>query len=112
METPALPIERFDGPPADSAQNIIVFQDVVLAFEDKPVLDGISFSLAHGETKALFGVAGSGKSSILKLALGLIKPDAGRIEVLGHNVTEMREEELFELRNRIGMIFQESALFD
>jgi phospholipid/cholesterol/gamma-HCH transport system ATP-binding protein len=109
---PTLPIEMSSGQSTASSGPVIIFDNVVLAFEDKPVLDGISFSLAHGETKALFGVAGSGKSSILKLALGLIKPDAGRIEVLGHNVTEMREEELFELRNRIGMIFQESALFD
>src|SRR3954466_4362345 len=112
METPALPIERFDGPPADSAQNIIVFQDVVLAFEDKPVLDGISFRLERGETKAIFGVAGSGKSTLLKLALGLLKPDAGRIWVLGEDITQMSEDQLFDLRRRVGIVFQESALFD
>jgi len=76
------------------------------------VLDGISFQLPRGETKAIFGVAGSGKSTILKLALGLIKPDSGRIWVLGSEVTAMSEEELFSLRRRIGMVFQESALFD
>jgi phospholipid/cholesterol/gamma-HCH transport system ATP-binding protein len=76
------------------------------------VLDGISFCLAKGETKAIFGVAGSGKSTILKLALGLVKPDAGHIYVLGDDVTQMREEELFGLRQKIGMVFQESALFD
>jgi phospholipid/cholesterol/gamma-HCH transport system ATP-binding protein len=112
MATPTLPIERFAGPQSDSAQNVIVFEDVVLAFEDKPVLDGISFSLAHGETKAIFGVAGSGKSTLLKLAMGLVRPDDGRIYVLGNDITRMREEELFELRRRIGMVFQESALFD
>jgi phospholipid/cholesterol/gamma-HCH transport system ATP-binding protein len=112
MATPTLPIERFAGPQSDSAQNVIVFEDVVLAFEDKPVLDGISFSLAHGETKAVFGVAGSGKSTLLKLAMGLVRPDEGRIYVLGNDITRMREEELFELRRRIGMVFQESALFD
>jgi len=90
----------------------VVFEGVVLEFEDKPVLDGVSFSLARGETKALFGVAGAGKSSILKLVLGLIRPEAGRIHVLGHDITDMREEELFALRDRIGMVFQESALFD
>ena len=83
-----------------------------IAFDEKPVLDGISFRLAKGETKAIFGVAGSGKSTILKLALGLMKPDAGHIYVLGDDVTQMSEEELFELRRRIGMVFQESALFD
>jgi phospholipid/cholesterol/gamma-HCH transport system ATP-binding protein len=105
MESPA-------QPSPESSAAVVVFENVVLAFEDKPVLDGVSFSLARGETKALFGVAGSGKSSILKLTLGLMKPDSGRIEVLGHDVTQMREEDLFELRDRIGMIFQESALFD
>ena len=95
--------------PSDEA---IRFEDVSLAFDEKRVLDGISFRLAHGETKALFGVAGSGKSTILKLALGLIKPDSGRIYALGEEVTQMSEEDLFRLRSRIGMVFQESALFD
>ncbi len=96
----------------DVAGNIVVFKDVYVAFEDKPVLDGVSFCLARGETKAIFGVAGAGKSTILKLALGLLKPDSGRIHVLGDDVTQMREEELFDLRRKIGMVFQESALFD
>ena len=90
----------------------IVFEDVALSFPDNDVLRGISFQLATGETKALFGVAGSGKSLILKLALGLLKPDSGRITVLGQDVTETREEDLFDLRGRIGMVFQEGALFD
>jgi phospholipid/cholesterol/gamma-HCH transport system ATP-binding protein len=90
----------------------VVFEDVELAFENKQILNGISFSLARGETKAIFGVAGSGKSTILKLALGLLKPDAGRITVLGEDVTSMREDELFDLRRRVGIVFQESALFD
>jgi phospholipid/cholesterol/gamma-HCH transport system ATP-binding protein len=90
----------------------IEFQDVAIQFEDKPVLDGVSFRLSRGETKILLGVAGSGKSTILKLALGLIKPDRGRIVVLGYDVTSMNEQELFDLRRKIGMVFQESALFD
>jgi phospholipid/cholesterol/gamma-HCH transport system ATP-binding protein len=90
----------------------VVFEDVALAFEGTVVLDGISFTLPKGETKAIFGVAGSGKSTILKLALGLLKPDSGRIYVLGQEITQMREEDLFELRRKIGMVFQESALFD
>ena len=109
---PTLPIESPATPTADQAREVVRFEDVVLAFEDKAVLDGISFSLARGETKALFGVAGVGKSSILKLAMGLIKPDSGRILVLGNDITRMSENELFELRRRIGMVFQESALFD
>ena len=109
---PTVPIEMLAGQRAESSSPVVVFENVQLAFEDKPVLDGVSFSVSHGETKALFGIAGSGKSSILKLALGLIRPDAGRIQVLGHDITEMSEDDLLALRDRIGMIFQESALFD
>lgn len=90
----------------------IVFDDVHLSFEENTVLRGVSFQLPFGETKALFGVAGSGKSTILKLALGLLPPDSGRITVLGNEVTQMREQDLFPLRGRLGMVFQESALFD
>lgn len=96
----------------DTVHKAIIFEDVYLSFEDLTVLDGVSFELKRGETKALFGVAGSGKSTILKLCLGLIKPDAGRIYVLGHDITKMREEDLFDLRSKIGIVFQESALFD
>ncbi|HEX8817776.1 MAG TPA: ATP-binding cassette domain-containing protein [Terriglobales bacterium] len=96
-------------PHADAA---IVFEDVSIAFDEKIVLDKISFQLPHGETKAIFGVAGSGKSTLLKLALGLIKPDSGRIWVLGSEVTATPEEQLYHLRRNIGMVFQESALFD
>ena len=90
----------------------IQFEDVAIAFGDNVVLDGVSFRLAHGETKMLLGVAGAGKSTILKLVLGLMKPDRGRIYVLGQDVTQMREQDLFELRRQLGMVFQESALFD
>ena len=112
MPAPTQPLEIPSPAAKEPAPDAIKFEDVALAFEDKPVLDGISFRLSHGETKALFGVAGSGKSTILKMALGLVKPDAGRIYVLGEEVTEMSEQALFDLRRRIGMVFQESALFD
>jgi phospholipid/cholesterol/gamma-HCH transport system ATP-binding protein len=108
LPSPSLVPEPGKPPSGDA----IVFENVELAFEDKPVLDGISFHLPHGETKAIFGVAGSGKSTILKLALGLLKPDSGHIYVLGEDVTSMKEEDLFQLRSRIGIVFQESALFD
>jgi phospholipid/cholesterol/gamma-HCH transport system ATP-binding protein len=90
----------------------VEFEDVSIAFEERQILDGISFQLMHGETKAIFGIAGSGKSTMLKLALGLMKPDSGRIFVLGEEVTAMTEDQLFELRRRVGIVFQESALFD
>ena len=112
MNAPTLPLDAVSTRAQDSAVHAIEFQDVQLAFEENQVLRGISFVLPFGETKALFGVAGSGKSTILKLALGLLKPDSGRILVLGRDVTKMREEELFALRAKIGIVFQEGALFD
>ncbi len=112
MSAPTLPLVSAALPPKDESASVIVFEDVAMSFGENHVLRGISFRLAPGETKALFGVAGSGKSLILKLAMGLIKPDSGRIIALGQDVTQMREEDLFELRSKIGMIFQESALFD
>ncbi|PYY04825.1 MAG: organic solvent resistance ABC transporter ATP-binding protein [Acidobacteria bacterium] len=95
-----------------SGEVVLEFKDVELGFDQHLVLRGISFRLHRGETKVLFGVAGSGKSVILKLAMGLLKPDAGTITVLGNEVSSMPEHELFDLRRQIGMVFQESALFD
>jgi phospholipid/cholesterol/gamma-HCH transport system ATP-binding protein len=112
MSTPTLPLDTMLPRTAEHAGFAVVFEDVELAFENNFVLRGISFRLPLGETKALFGVAGAGKSTILKLCLGLLKPDAGRIVVLGHDITQMQEEDLFDLRGKIGMVFQESALFD
>jgi len=112
MSTPTSTIAEASPSPPESGPPIIVFDNVSIAFDEKRVLDGISFQLDKGETKAIFGVAGAGKSTILKLALGLIKPDRGDIRVLGEDVTAMKEEDLFELRRKIGMVFQESALFD
>jgi phospholipid/cholesterol/gamma-HCH transport system ATP-binding protein len=112
MAAPPTAIEQRSPSEPEAAAPAVVFENVSIAFEDKPVLDGISFRLEKGETKAIFGVAGSGKSTILKLTLGLLKPDAGHIYVLGDDVTQKSEDALFELRRKIGMVFQESALFD
>lgn len=106
------PVDHAGPSPQAEPSAAVVFEDVHLSFDEKDVLSGVSFQLPLGETKALFGVAGAGKSTILKLTLGLLQPDAGRIIVLGHDVTQMREQELFPLRSRLGMVFQESALFD
>jgi len=100
------------GTPNNGAEKAVVFENVSLRFDEQVVLDELCFELDHGATKVLLGVAGSGKTTILKLTLGLVRPDSGRIFVLGQEVTAMRETELFELRRRIGMVFQESALFD
>ncbi|MGO9647267.1 ABC transporter, ATPase subunit [Candidatus Sulfotelmatobacter sp. SbA7] len=112
MAAPPLTFDERHTSTESSQSPVIAFDGVSIAFEGRTVLDGISFRLSKGETKAIFGVAGSGKSTILKLALGLMKPDAGHIHVLGEDVTQMREEDLFDLRRKIGMVFQESALFD
>jgi phospholipid/cholesterol/gamma-HCH transport system ATP-binding protein len=112
MPSPTLPLETAAADTRQPSAEAIRFENVSLAYDDKRVLDSLSFRLPHGETKAIFGVAGSGKSTLLKLALGLIKPDSGRIYVLGEDVTQMSENDLFKLRAQIGMVFQESALFD
>jgi len=109
---PTLPLDSPCAENQEPAAYAIQFEDVVLEFEENEVLRGVSFNLPFGETKALFGVAGSGKSTLLKLAMGLLKPDSGRVLVLGNDVTQTREQDLFGLRAKIGMVFQESALFD
>ena len=112
MSTTLTPPRSAGASAAEQHGAIITFEDVAIEFEEKMVLDGVSFTLPQGETKVLLGIAGAGKTTILKLVLGLIKPDRGRITVLGQDVSSMPEEDLFELRGRIGMVFQESALFD
>jgi phospholipid/cholesterol/gamma-HCH transport system ATP-binding protein len=112
MSAPTLPSENPAASAVSPSGCAIEFDNVSIAFDEKVVLSGISLRLAHGETKAVFGVAGSGKSTMLKLAMGLLRPDSGRIYMLGEEVTAMSERELFELRRRVGIVFQESALFD
>ena len=91
---------------------IIVFDDVHLAFDDKVILRNVSFTLKTGHTKIFLGASGAGKSTILRLILGLLKPDAGRIFVNGEQVDELTEDELMSVRGDLGMVFQEGALFD
>ena len=91
---------------------LISLHDVHVGFEDREVLQGISFDVAHGETKVLLGETGTGKTLIMKLAAGLIQPDSGRVLVMGHDVSEMPERELLNFRRSIGFVFQEGALFD
>jgi phospholipid/cholesterol/gamma-HCH transport system ATP-binding protein len=112
MTAPTLPRQNPAGSVATPSGFAMEFEDVSIAFDEKVVLDKVSFRLPHGETKAVFGVAGSGKSTLLKLAIGLLRPDSGRIVVLDEEVTSMTEQQLFELRRRVGIVFQESALFD
>jgi phospholipid/cholesterol/gamma-HCH transport system ATP-binding protein len=92
--------------------NAIVFENVSLAFDDHVVLRDLSFTVPRGDMRILFGASGSGKSVILKLALGLLRPDSGAIFVDGMRVDQMPERELLRLRADTGMVFQENALFD
>jgi len=90
----------------------IEFRDVSLAFDDQIVLDSINFRVRRGETKIVLGGSGSGKSTIINLVLGLIKPDSGQIFVDGEDITGHDEPEMMLVRKKIGMVFQEGALFD
>jgi phospholipid/cholesterol/gamma-HCH transport system ATP-binding protein len=91
---------------------VVVFEHVSIGFEGKEVLKDVSFAVHPGETRLLLGPAGSGKSVLLKLADGLMRPDEGRIFVFGNEVSSMRERDLLQMRGKIGMVFQEGALFD
>ena len=96
----------------DANHPAIVLEHVNLAFDEKVILRDVSFSLLPGHTKIILGASGSGKSTILKLILGLLKPDGGRIYVNGERMDTMSERELMTVRADLGMVFQEGALFD
>ena len=91
---------------------IVVFDKVGLAFDEKVILREVSFTLQTGHTKIFLGASGAGKSTILRLALGLLRPDAGRIFVNGEQIDRMKEDDLMRVRADLGMVFQEGALFD
>ena len=94
-----------DGP-------VLALERVSLAFDDKVILRDVSFTLLRGHTKIILGASGSGKSTILKLITGLLKPDGGEIWVNGERVDSMSEQEMMKVRADLGMVFQEGALFD
>src|ERR1700728_2865093 len=108
------PAVRSSPEPAPKAANqpVLAFSEVTLAFDGPPVLQNITFSVAPVETRILLGPAGVGKSVLLKLANGLLQPDAGRVLLFGEDISHMPEQMLFSLRTRTGMVFQEGALFD
>jgi len=98
-------IPAYNGP-------VVAFDDVSIAFDKKVVLKDISLSVDRGQTLIILGPAGCGKSVLLKLANGLLAPDSGSIRIFGQEITTMPERDLYKLRAHIGMVFQESALFD
>ena len=96
----------------ERATPAIEFRDVYLSFDDKTVLNGLNFKVMKGETKIILGGSGGGKSTIIKLVLGLLKPDSGRVLVDGEDITDYGEVQMMGVRKKIGMVFQEGALFD
>jgi len=98
--------------PLETPEPVLVFENVTISFNGPPVLEDVSFSVGPHETRILLGPAGVGKSVLLKLANGLHCPDSGNILLFGENIVHVREQELFPLRMRTGMVFQEGALFD
>jgi len=83
-----------------------------LRFDEVVALEGVSFQMGAGETRVVLGAAGSGKTTLLKACLGLIQPDSGHIYLFGHDITELEERELFDIRSKVGVLFQEGGLFD
>ena len=102
-----LPVEL-----AEPHAPVVLFDKVCLAFDEKVILKNVTFSVRAGHTKIFLGASGAGKSTILKIMLGLLRPDSGTVWVLGHRVDEMTETQLMGVRHHMGMVFQEGALFD
>jgi phospholipid/cholesterol/gamma-HCH transport system ATP-binding protein len=98
--------------PAENKPPILRFENVTVSFDEVAALRDMTFEAREGESRVILGAAGSGKTVLLKTALGLVRPDSGKVFVFGRDISGMREQELFEIRSRIGMLFQESALFD
>ncbi len=101
-----------DAAAAQNASPVVDVRGVSIAFQGDPIFENVSFTVAPGETRILLGPAGNGKSVLLKLVNGLLCPDTGSIRLFGEEITRLREEKLFPLRSRTGMVFQEGALFD
>ena len=91
---------------------VLRFEHVSVSFDDQPALIDVSFEADEGDSYVILGAAGSGKTVLLKTAMGLVQPQAGKVYVFGRDITTMEERDLFEIRGKIGMLFQESALFD
>ena len=95
-----------------TAASLLRVENVGMRFDDVVALEGISFEMGPGDTRVVLGSAGSGKTTLLKACLGLIKPSAGRIYLFGHDITDLDERQLFDIRSQVGVLFQEGGLFD
>ncbi len=101
-----------DAPSTPVNESVLRFEDVSLRFDEVVGLDSVSFDLHAGETRVVLGAAGSGKTTLLKTAIGLIRPNAGRIFLFDREITGLKEAQLFEIRSGVGVLFQEGGLFD
>ena len=101
-----------NGQGPGAGEVVVSFENVSIRFDEKLVLQNVSFTVHRGETRIILGPAGGGKSVLMKLTNGLLRPDSGTIRVFGEDITAMSERDLFTMRKRVGMVFQESALFD
>jgi phospholipid/cholesterol/gamma-HCH transport system ATP-binding protein len=99
--------------PDAASQNVLLrFDDVSVGFDEVTALDSVSFEVRPAQTKIVLGAAGSGKTTMLKAAIGLVRPNRGRVFLFGQDITKMDERELFHLRSKVGVLFQEGGLFD
>jgi phospholipid/cholesterol/gamma-HCH transport system ATP-binding protein len=95
-----------------ATESLLRFEAVSLHFDETVALDSVSFEMGPGETRVILGAAGSGKTTLLKAAIGLIQPDSGRIYLFGEEITGLKENQLFDIRSKVGVLFQEGGLFD
>lgn len=100
------------APNTPAADHLLRVENVSLRFDEVVALEGVSFQMGAGETRVVLGAAGSGKTTLLKACLGLIQPDSGHIYLFGRDITELEERELFDIRSKVGVLFQEGGLFD
>ncbi len=98
--------------PEPAHPSVLRFEHVTVSFDNEVALSDMSFEAFEGESRVILGAAGSGKTVLLKTAMGLVKPESGKVFVFDRDISKMRESELFQVRSKIGMLFQESALFD
>ncbi len=95
-----------------SSESLLRFENVTIRFDEVTAVDNVSFQMSAGETRVVLGSAGSGKTTLLKAAIGLISVDAGKVFLLGRDITGMDERQLFDIRSQVGVLFQEGGLFD
>ena len=110
--TPVLPYTAQPPAPPTARQPVVRYDDVNLVFGETPALVHLTFTMQAGETRVVLGAAGSGKTMLLKTAVGLVAPDSGHISLFGEEVTGRKESQLYDIRGKVGILFQEGGLFD